>query len=100
MKYVWVGLFLMASACAAETNVGDESVGDENVGSSAEALRIGGFGVASCPGGGSPQCVVCNNGCKSACSGDYTCDTAPGVCSYSPGQCSTSNVSPTFTFRY
>ncbi len=96
-----ISMFAIACAlfagCAAQT-----APQPEEVEGASEELRIGSFGVASCPGGGSPACVVCNGGCKSSCSGDYTCDTAPGVCSYSPGVCTTTNPTPsigTWTIR-
>lgn len=86
---------LVLGGCAAETM--PEETGE--VGAASEELQGrggGGLGLASCPGGSSPACVVCNGGCKTACTGDYTCDTAPGVCSYSPGQCRTSSLTPGF----
>jgi hypothetical protein len=74
-------LFGCAADVGSESNSEDESA---ELGSSSEALSIGGggLGVASCPGGGLPMCVVCDNGCKTACYGGYTCNTEPSVCSY------------------
>ena len=91
----WIHAASLALALIAGC-AGDIAPSEGEVGASSEELRIGsgGLGAASCPGGGSPACVVCNNGCKYACSGDYTCDTAPSVCSYSPGQCTTLSFAP------
>lgn len=94
-----LGFAALLVGCSGEAQTAQE----EQVSSASNELMIGGgFGAASCPGGKSPACVVCNNGCKYACAGDYTCEADKNFCSYSPGKCTTLSFAPTFggTFMY
>ena len=95
-----VGVWLCASltgACAAES--GEPPASDEETTSAtsqtSEELRIGGYGnTDTCPGGSSPSCVVCKNGCQWSCAGDYKCGSGGGFCWYTEGQCKTVSFAP------
>ncbi len=74
----------LAWGCAQDGSLPDsndaqpsEETAKYDVSSKEEALRFGGgFGVASCPGGGSPACAACDGGtCVQACYGGFHCDT-------------------------
>lgn len=96
---VWLCAFL-SGACSAESGqppAPDEEATSSTSGTSeaSQELRMGGVGATdSCPGGGSPSCVVCNNGCKWACAGDYKCQTGGGICAYTIGNCKTVSFAP------
>jgi hypothetical protein len=94
---VWLCAF-MAGACSAES--GEPPAPDDEAtsatSSTSEELRIGGGlgNTDTCPGGGSPSCVVCKNGCQWSCAGDYKCGSGGGFCWYTEGQCKTVSFAP------
>jgi len=96
---VWLCAFL-SGACSAESGEppapDDEPTSSEGpTSSTSEELRMGGLGnTATCPGGASPACVVCKNGCQWSCAGDYSCGTGGGFCWYTEGQCKTVSFAP------
>ncbi|HMJ10821.1 MAG TPA: hypothetical protein VK524_05410 [Polyangiaceae bacterium] len=91
---VWL-CALLAGACSAESGDAPAAEEAEQTSSTSDELRIS-TGVAdnTCPGGGSPACVVCNNGCKWACAGDYSCQTGGGICAFTHGVCKTVSFAP------
>jgi hypothetical protein len=100
---VWLCAFL--GACSAESgdapSSGEEGASEETTSSTSEELMIGtGLGTTTCPGGGSPACVVCKNGCQWSCAGDYKCGTGGGFCWYTEGQCKTVSFAPIFGGGY
>jgi hypothetical protein len=57
----------------------------ESVATNQSELRLNDTGTSTCPGGRSPACVVCDQGCKYSCGGGYTCNTGGGFCWYTSG---------------
>jgi hypothetical protein len=100
MRSTMVMLLVTASmiGCAAQVPEGEsEGATAATKGSTASPLQIGGLGVAQCPGGRAPACVVCATGkCEWACAGGKTCNVEGSICTYSPDTCRTLSFSPGF----